>query len=107
MVVACLNGSGWNAHTDVADVRFHEGIVVGETDPLSARIPDMNMRPAAQCARCEGRSQVAGVEHRRLVWFRHVDDYTLAMADAILPVGRRILGPENKCHSLCYWIEGD
>src|SRR5439155_10730895 len=75
VVLSNMNWANRNAHADIAQVDIvgwgrvgelcHYMVFVGKANPLTGRVPHMNVRASAQCAGGEWRGDVAGIKVNR------------------------------------------
>src|SRR5262245_50761660 len=104
--VIWLNPHGtWNAHPDITKVRVgarqtlrQHMVLVSETDPLTRRIPNMHVRPAAQSARRKRGRDVTCIQIYGRGSLIRAHDHSLPVKGAILPVRSGVLRPQDKSH---------
>jgi hypothetical protein len=63
-------------------------VFIGEADPLTCRIPNMDMRTTPQSPGREWRSQIAGIQVKCLLRVGKIDYDSLAVPRAIFPILR-------------------
>lgn len=71
-------------------------IVIGETDPIAARMNDMDMGSSAKGTGGKGRNQIARIERDRVIGLLQVDEDSLATGWAVSPFRCGVLGAEDE-----------
>ena len=77
-------------------VPYQQMIFIGETHPLPIAAEHVDVRPAAQCARCKRLGQVTSIERNCLPRRIAINQRTTAMIGRVLPVGCRVLRTVNE-----------